>query len=194
MLNLNDVPYLGLHGNRTGVYNLNASSLLSRKHESTASSMVKKCTLSPEKFRDFMASNDFVCISSYSFTMIDDTLNENDFKDSLKNHREKYVVDSQYIETYEKKDPNIIVQVSIKEYSLRTDDGHKLVIEIDNTEISFLEKNREYCKEMSERIIHECYQRASQFIDEETPIIGIIGSTPEGSFKVRQQGSHNIPR
>lgn len=183
MLNLNDVPYLGLHGNRSGVFNLNAASYMSRLHGKPASSIIKKCTLSPEKFREFASSNGFSCISSYSFSMIDDTTSEEKFIGFVSNNeRKEYVIDCSTTETYSNADGSIVMQVSMKEYSFKTDDGHKLIVEIDTTEVSFLEEKRVFCENLSNRIIQSCYQRASQFIDEDSPIIGIIGSTPEGMY------------
>jgi len=183
MLNLSDVPYLGLHGNRTGVYNFNASSYLSSKNERPISCIIKKCTLDPTKFREFMISHGFTCMSSYSYTMMDDTMNETDFTDSIKNKlRDKYIIDCITTETYVDEKNEILVQASMKEYSIKTDDGHKLIIDVDNTEIAFVEERKQYCEDLSERMLQSCYQRASQFIDEDSPIIGIIGSTPEGMY------------
>jgi len=183
MLNLNDVPYLGLHGNRSGVFNLNAASYMSRLHGKPASSIIKKCTLSPEKFREFASSNGFSCISSYSFSMIDDTTNEEKFVGFVSNNeRKEYIIDCSTTETYSNADGSIVLQVNMKEYSFKTDDGHKLIVEIDTTEVSFLEEKRDFCESLSNNIIQSCYQRASQFIDEDSPIIGIIGSTPEGMY------------
>ena len=184
MLNLlNDIPYLGLHGNRSGVFNLNAASYMSRLHGKPASSIIKKCTLSPDKFREFMSSKGFSCISSYSFSMIDDTTTEENFIGFVSNNdRKEYIIDCTTVETYTGQSDSVVVQVNMKEYSFKTDDGHKLIVEIDNTEISFLEENRGCCESLSSEILTTCYQRASQFIDEDSPIIGIIGSTPEGMY------------
>jgi SpoVK/Ycf46/Vps4 family AAA+-type ATPase len=183
MLNLSDVPYIGLHGNKTGVYNFNATSYLSYRHDKPISCITKKCTLNPEKFRSFIASNGFEPMSSYSFSMLDDTINEKEFVESIKNDsREVYIIDCIRTETYFNKERDIIIQATMKEYSIKTDDGHKLIVDIDNTEISFAEEHRSYCEQLSNAIIENCYQRASQFIDEDTPIIGIIGSTPDGMY------------
>jgi SpoVK/Ycf46/Vps4 family AAA+-type ATPase len=183
MLNLNDIPYLGLHGNRTGVYNFNASSYLSAKHEKPTSSMMKKCTLNPGKTREFLKSHGFNCIASYSYSMMDDTTNEKDFVSFISNdERKDYIVDCSTVETYSNSDCTVLVQISMKEYSLKTDDGHRLIVDIDNTEMAFLETERTYCEGLSKDLMMSCYQRASQFIDEDSPIIGIIGSTPEGMY------------
>jgi hypothetical protein len=183
MLSLNDVPYLGLHGNRSGVYNLNAPSYLSAKHGIPASSIIKKCTLSPEKLRSFLTSRGFSCVSSHSYSMIDDTVSENDFAESVsKKGKDDYLIDCTITETYEEPNSKVLVQASMREYALKTDDGHRLVLEVDNTEIAFFEDKREFCEALSTDMLQACYQRASQFIDEDSPIIGIIGSTPEGMY------------
>lgn len=195
MLNLNETPYLGMHGNRTGVYTLNVSSYLSRITGSPVSSLIKKCTLDLEKARNFLISLGYERITSYLHTVMDDTLSESEFKKAVDSgERKSYVVDSIGNETYSMLKSfnggnvtrnvtgDIIVQFNIREYSTRIDDAHQMNTEIDTLEIAFPESLRSDAEELSNSIIQNCYKRASQFIDESNPIIGIIGMTPEGMY------------
>lgn len=184
MLNLNDVPFMGLHGNRTGTYNFNVTSYLSRLHDSPVSSIVRKCTLCPEKTREFLASNGFSPLTSYSYSMIDDSTSVESFNKKVQEGKRKdYIVDSTMSEVYVNASNTVFVQLIMKEYSLKTGEGHELITDIDSSEVAFYgESNKDVCQDLSDRMIQTCYKRASQFIDEESPIIGIIGSTPEGMY------------
>jgi Cdc6-like AAA superfamily ATPase len=136
-----------------------------------------------ERLKSFLEEKQFVCVSSYCHTEFDDTLNEREFKDHVsKNNSDKYVVDRIRIETYQNKSGDILIQFSTKEYSQKINDEHRKILEINNSEISFVEHLRSECEKLSTEMITKCYQRASQFIDEDSPIIGIIGSTPDGMY------------
>jgi len=183
MLSLSEGPYVGLHGNRTSVYQFNSTSYLSYVHNLPASSILNTCTMNLERLKSFLEEKQFVCVSSYCHTEFDDTLNEREFKDHVsKNNSDKYVVDRIRIETYQNKSGDILIQFSTKEYSQKINDEHRKILEINNSEISFVEHLRSECEKLSTEMITKCYQRASQFIDEDSPIIGIIGSTPDGMY------------
>lgn len=183
MLNLNDTPYMGIHGNRTGIYNFNACSYLSRIHDSPSSTILKKCTLDIDKLRTFLKKNEISPLASYSHSMFDDTMTNEAFIESVNSRdRKGHIVDGTIIETYSNTERTVIVQISMREFILKIDDVANLVTEIETTEIAFFEQDRQFCEDLSDRMIKECYKRASQFFDEDSPIIGIIGSTPEGMY------------
>jgi len=183
MLNLSDTPYMGIHGNRTGIYNFNAPSYLSRTKEEPASTIVRKCTLDASKLKSFMLENGFHPLASYSHSMFDDTMSVDSFLESVnKKDRKGHVIDGTIIETYANSDRSVIVQVTMREFILKIDETVNLITDIENSEIAFMEKDRIFCEDLSDRMIKECYKRASQFFDEDSPIIGIIGATPEGMY------------
>jgi len=183
MLSLAEGPYNGLHGNRTSAYQFNSTSYLSRIHEKPTSSILNTCTLNLDKVRSFLAEKGFKCASSYCSTAFDDTVNNEEFRENLvKDASEKYLIDRIRTETYQNENCDILVQFSTKEYSQKIDDVQRKILEISNSEISFVEELREQCEQLSKDMLLSCYQRASQFIDEDSPIIGIIGSTPEGMY------------
>ncbi len=183
MLNLSDGPYLGLHGNRSTVYNFNGASYLSFVNNRPASSIINKCCLNPGKVKSFLLERGFHCIASHSYSMMDDTVNETDFLSSFSNgEKEKHLIDRISSETYSRQDEEVLVQISMKQYYVRGEDGQKLTIDVDHIDISFIEQNRSFCESLKNDIMENCYQRTSQFVDDETPIIGIIGSSPEGMY------------
>lgn len=183
MLNLSDGPYLGLHGNRSGTYNFNTASYLSFTKNRPASSIINKCCLNPEKARTFLNENGFTCISSHSYSMMDDTVNEEEFLGSLsKGDKEKHLIDRITMELYSTEDNEILVQLSMKQYYVKTDDGQRFTTDVDVVDIGFIEHRKSFCESLKDRMMSQCYQRASQFIDDESPIIGIIGSSPEGMY------------
>lgn len=194
MLNLNDAPYLGLHGNRTATYNFNLPSYVSTITGNPASTIIKKCTLCPEKVADFMKSNGFTYVSSNRYSTLDDTISEDEFLQHLTTeNRKDYIVDSSGSDVYktniassgsELKHPTeVYIQFILREYSIKTDDGHKLITEIDSMEISFTQQEQiGECEKIAKSILKSCYKRANQFVDEDSAIVGIIGSSPEGMY------------
>lgn len=193
MLSLNDVPYIGLHGNRSGVYNLNIASYLSYTHQKPASSFTHKCTLDLKKVQSLLSSKGFTVMSSYSYTMLDDTIKEEEFVEHFSNgNRPKYLVDSMGSCTYSNEDRTVLVQLTIKEYSTKVDEQRLLMVDVDNIEIAFFEESKSYCDELSREVLRSCYKRASQFADDEAPIVGIIGSTPEGMYVKEYNLGKNI--
>lgn len=181
MLNLNDGPYLGLHGNKTTSYQLNISSLLSRKKSSPVSSVVKKCTLNWEKTHAFLIDNGFSLAASQSYSILDDTIKDAEFIKAFKDKdKNNYLVDSTILNTYEKDE--IYLQVSGKEFNIRIDGESKLIIEVDMVEASFIENRRDEAETALDQLIEFSYQQSHQFFDEDAPIIGIIGSTPDGLY------------
>lgn len=183
MLSLNDVPYIGLHGNRSGVYNLNAPSYLSYVHKRPASSFIVKCTVDLDKAESLLTEIGFARISSYSYSTVDDTLKEEDFLEQFKNNnKSKYLIDSMGSMTYMNEKENVLVQLLIKEYPTKVDEQRVMIFGVDSLEVAFFEENRTYSEGLSRSIVEKCYKRASQFADDESPIIGIIGSMPEGMY------------
>lgn len=183
MLSLNDVPYLGLHGNRSGSYNLNVASYLSYLHGKPASSILNRCTLDPDKAASFLAERGFKQISSFRYTMMNDTVKEDEFVQNFsQNDRSKYIIDSSGSCTYSNEENTVLVQFSLREYSVKNDDKRELVLDTDNIEIAFFEEGRDQSELLASQLIETCYKRANQFIDEEAPIVGIIGTTPEGMY------------
>jgi hypothetical protein len=182
MLNLSDGPYLGLHGNRSNVYNFNGASYLSFVNNRPASSIINRCCLNPDKLKSFLLERGFHCIASHSHSVMDDTINKTDFLNSFSNgEKEKHLIDKTISETYSRQDEEIFVQISMKQSYLKGD-PEKLICDVDYIDISFIEQHRFLCESLNDDIMKNCYQRISQFIDDETPIIGIIGSAPEGMY------------
>lgn len=183
MLSLSDGPYLGLHGNRSNMYNLNVASYLSFRHNKPASSITNKCCLDPEKLKQFFESNGFSCVSSHSYSMMDDTVNESDFLEAISSgKKEKHLIDRTYVETYSNENGEVMIQVSIKQYHIKIDDMQKMIMDVDLVDIGFIEQHRLECESIREKMMEHCYKRASQFIDDDAPIIGIIGSAPDGMY------------
>lgn len=181
MLNLNDGPYLGLHGNKTTSYQFNISSILSRKKSAPASSIVKKCTLNWDKTVEFLKGNGFSLTAAQSYSILDDTIKDSEFIKAFKDKdKNNYLVDSTFLSTYEKDD--IYFQVTGKEFNIRIDGESMLIIEVDLVETSFMEEKREEAESILDELIKFSYQQSHQFFDEDAPIIGIIGSTPDGLY------------
>lgn len=182
MLNINEGPYLGLHGNKTGQYHLNISSLNSVKNSlSPVSSIIKKCTLDLEKSHAFLLGRGFTLISTYSYSVLDDTIKDTEFVKYFQNgEKSEYLVDNIILNTYEL--DNVYVQISAKEFNVRIDGEPTLIIETDNVEFSFMEENRSYVEKLCTDLVVLSYRQSHQFFDEDAPIIGIIGSTPDGLY------------
>lgn len=181
MLNLNDGPYLGLHGNKSSLFQLNISSLISTRNSSPASSIIRKCTLNWEKTLEFLSKNGFSLISSHSYSVLDDTIKEADFIKAFTNGtRSDYLVDDIVLNTYEK--DGILIQLSAKEFNIRIDGESKMILEIDLVEFAFIESKKEEVDLLYSDLIKISYQQSHQFFDEDSPIIGIIGSTPDGLY------------
>jgi hypothetical protein len=181
MLSLNEGPYLGLHGNKTSSYQLNISSLVSVRNSSPASSIIKKCTLNWDKTSAFLKENGFTLVSSHSYSMLDDTIKESDFIEAFsKGSKCDYLVDDIIINTYESN--GIFIQVSAKEFNIRIDSESKMILEVDLVEFAFIESLRPKVETLYSELIKSAYQQSHQFFDEDSPIIGIIGSTPDGLY------------
>jgi hypothetical protein len=193
MLSLNDVPYTGLHGNRSGVYNLNISSYLSYVHERPASSFIIKCSLDIEKAESVLAEMGFTRISTYNYSTIDDSLKEEEFLEQFKNNnKSKYLIDAMGSLTYVNEKEYVIVQLLTREFSAKINKHRVVNFEVDSLEVAFFEENRTYSEGISRSLVEECYKRARQFTDDASPIIGIIGSTPEGMYVKEYNLGKNI--
>jgi hypothetical protein len=135
----------------------------------------------------------FTRISTYNYSTIDDSLKEEEFLEQFKNNnKSKYLIDAMGSLTYVNEKEYVIVQLLTREFSAKINKHRVVNFEVDSLEVAFFEENRTYSEGISRSLVEECYKRARQFTDDASPIIGIIGSTPEGMYVKEYNLGKNI--